>query len=433
MAQKLNSTNTRLVIQSETDYNQLPSDFGDSEKAYLIHQSAVEFQRSVEKTQDEANLGSVFASGLVKTVEKKEGSISFTMHPEQLSKLLYLCFGTLSNKKAAPYASVFIHYNGSSNSALIEKSGTNLSAYIGSTGSEALDSSFGTSGTIDLSTSPNNTAAGLVETINAYDDYSAFYVGDGEADTSNISDFSSVGFKGQSKQMDLEDSSATSYVHTITKTNSLKPSFTVGIDKIIKTETYTGCKMGEFSFEAQAASALSGSFNVAGKTFYTDQEFPSGLSFEETSQMIASNLKIYINGVNIPECNSSSVSYNPNLLTDSYELGTDQPSEFSDQNAELTISNEYYYTEDSQPIENLFDLDKEVELIVVMDSVDEVETDKTYKTIFRFPRCGITELTTAIGSSEVLTMPATFNVMQSASDYADVEVQTYCQKEDLTI
>jgi len=220
--------------------------------------------------EEEVINGERFTTDMIPTARAVSGDLPINAHPEQIGWFAYGVLGAYKTPKfddgtsfvlghvKAPLGSIFITYSGASRSALLTKSGNNLTSKIGNEGAEITDAVFGT---IDLTT--YTTVSALATYIDSIADYEAFYIGDGTAPTSNFRDFTDMYIKNTAIKIESIDEGYVIVSYTGTQASAL-----LSIDKTALT---LSSKIG-----AAGAEALDPAFGTAGVINLLDVDGASG-------------------------------------------------------------------------------------------------------------------------------------------------------------
>ena len=248
--------------------------------------------KSAKKERDPVIVGKGMASGNVLMSYDVAGGLPISFRPVAgVGLILKSLLGTEAAVEQIG-AVIRIKFTGAEASCKLvgDTTGDTLKSYIGVKGSEALDSNFGTSGSIDLTALPTDTVAELVAVIDGYTDYSAELLdGDGAVSAADIIDITVQAKDGWAV---VWFSSTTSgvYKHTFTPdlTNTERVTLSVQQDGFQDNYLYAGNVVDSFSLSAalqgmvEAEAALMGFTEVGGQT-------ASALALEQMDPMVFAN------------------------------------------------------------------------------------------------------------------------------------------------
>ena len=226
-------------------------------------------QRSQEVAADPAIVGANMKTGSFLLADSVGGDIPLTPRPvDGYGRLLVSCLGATDTATQIGGCLRF-QYTGASasNKVSASASGDTINSKIGTLGSEANDSNFGSSGTIDLNAGATDTLAELVAVINAYSDYTCEKVfGADSLDVAAIEDITALQGKKTWVYVWFTSSSTGLYRHNfaVNLTSTERKTLTLQGDGLQDNYTWDGAVVDTMSFSAALKGFAEGSCTVMG-------------------------------------------------------------------------------------------------------------------------------------------------------------------------
>ena len=419
-----------LRVENENEWGVLNTDYLTNSTLLFVSGSNINLQ--MDKEEDTAILGASFPSDYVIINKKVQGSFNFTGHPENLNLLYYLHFGKVlkDNSNKAIIGGLGIFYTGNLQSCLIETDASSLNIKAGAEEAENIILS------VDLTI--NNTIKKVYDYIkNNGSNLNIFIYGYEDAN-SNFGTIS-LKIKGQNKSPRtglLNVYHTSGYSHNISNLvigeDKKSFSFLQSLGDASNVEAFTGCKAGQLTLDIPNGGLITGTCNLLGKEKNIVDK-PTSFIKEKTKPIAAAYVKTYLNG-ELLGYNNISFDYNPNLFTE-VEGGSFYQSEaVHGKKSNLSINITYHYNDISKTkIKQRFEEDEKVELIIVIESNDYIDTNVKYMQIFRFVKCAITESNIDLGG-EVINLPTKLDVLEpDDNEFRAVNILVNSNISDLTV
>lgn len=282
--------------------------------------------REAEKQRDDVLIGRNMDPAELLVAGNVAGPLPLRPRPSAGFGML---LNSLLGQEGAPTqigAMIRMRYTGSEASAKISANTTadSLISEVGDLGSEAGDTNFGTSGTIDLADTATDTIGELVSTINGYTDYECQKIfGNDADDAGDIVDITAE--QGKDNWVYIRFSSTTSgaYAHTfpVVLTNTERPTYSVQIDERHDNWLYTGAVADRLTLSAAVRGIMDGTTDLLGFEEEGSQS-ESGLSLEDRRPFIFADHTFLFQGVAYNFVRNLSLEVINNHDTDGYGGGS---------------------------------------------------------------------------------------------------------------
>jgi hypothetical protein len=278
--------------------------------------------RKIERAADPIIIGTGMLAGETAVQANVGGGLPLS--PRACAGFGQLLKGALGGE-ATPtevIAGILIFYTGASASCkiVLDLATKTIKSYIGAFGAEALDTNFGTGGTITLTSSPWTTVGGLVGAINGYTGYTCTKMfGLDAATTVAVITDTAIQAKGKPAMVFLTGTSG-GYVHLFTPDLNIaneRPAFSIQTDGYQDNYLYDGCSVNGLDLSAALKGIVEGSADILGFK-ETGGQSVSGLAAPTASPLTFANGITALGGVIYNFTRSSSVKFNNNLRADGY-------------------------------------------------------------------------------------------------------------------
>ena len=284
--------------------------------------------KSAQNEKDPVIIGSNMASGKIMTAYDVKGQLPLSFRP---CKGIGLALKSLLGSEATPVqvgACIKIRYTGSENSCKItaSASGDTLTSEIGDKGSESGDASFGSAGTIDLTSGSYDTIDELVAAIEGYTDYEAekLFEQSADYDTSNILDIT-AGLQGKEIWVLIWFGSADSGVYKHVFTPDLgsdeRPTLSIQKDGFQDNYLYAGCVADSLSVSAALKGFVETDLELLGFS-ETGGQSESALNLEDRDPMAFSSGSTSIGAVDTSFISQLNMEIANNHNTEGYGQGS---------------------------------------------------------------------------------------------------------------
>lgn len=276
--------------------------------------------RTIEKKEDPAIVGAGMAIGEYPVAADVKGSLPLS--PRSCSgfgQVLKGVFGTESSTEVIGI--VRLRYTGSSASAKIttDVGAKTINAKIGALGSESNDAAFGTSGTLTLTATANDTITELVAVIEAYTDWEARIVTGSGAST--ITSVVTGTFQAKGKWVYLLLTGTTgAYAHRFTPDlaiGSERANFSVQKDGFQDNYKYPGIAFDSLSLSASMKAELEADVELLGLGESSGQ-VASVLTLNDSKPFLFAGGVASIGGVDYTYCRKVSAKITNSHKTDGY-------------------------------------------------------------------------------------------------------------------
>lgn len=244
--------------------------------------------KSAERGEDPAITGANMAVGEYFLSDSVAGPIPLAIRPcAGIGKLIKSLLGTEATPSQIA-AAIQVRYTGSSASCKLVADGTGktLKSYIGTLGSEVLDTNFGTGGTIDLTGVNYDQISELVAYIDGLTDYECEKVcGQGSAVSQNIV---SGTLQAKSKWAFFWFTGTTGvYLHKLTPdlSNTERPTYSIQKDGFQSNFLYAGCVVDTLNLSGALKAMAEGEGNLLGFS-EADAQTASELTLEDVDPLI---------------------------------------------------------------------------------------------------------------------------------------------------
>ncbi|MFP4066220.1 MAG: phage tail tube protein [Spirochaetaceae bacterium] len=282
--------------------------------------------KTAQKELDPAIVGQNMDAGEFSVAYDVAGQIAVTPRPS--AALGMLLTSVLGEEEASPQqvaACIRIRYTGSEDSAKISADGTadELTSEVGDKGSESGDDDFGTSGTIDLTST--STVGALVTEIDGYTDYEAEKVfGEDSVDTGEIIDITESQGKDRWVYIWFASSDSGVYRHQwqVDLTNTERPTYTLQIDELHDNFVYPGIFATQLSLSAALMGLVEMDFEVLGMTESDGETAYSGSDLEDHGPLLFQRGSFAIGGTDFAFVRDISLTMGNNPNTDGYGMGS---------------------------------------------------------------------------------------------------------------
>ncbi|MFW5955769.1 MAG: phage tail tube protein, partial [Rhodothermales bacterium] len=284
--------------------------------------------KTASKELDPAIVGQNMDAGEFSVAYDVAGQLQVTPRPSKaLGMLLTSLLGEEESSPPQIAACIRIRYTGSEESAKISADGTadELTSEIGDKGSETADDDFGTSGTIDLTSTETNTVGDLVTEIDGYTDYEAEKVfGEDDVDAGEIIDITES--QGKDRWVYIWFSSADSGVYRhrwlVDLTNTERPTYTLQIDEMHDNFVYPGIFATQMSLSAALMGLVEMDFDVLGMTESTDESAYDGDALEDHGPLLFQRGNFALGGNDFSFLRNISLTMGNNPNTEGYGMGS---------------------------------------------------------------------------------------------------------------
>jgi hypothetical protein len=413
----------RIVFKKETSYNSYIT--GDTQ----LRASTESLNRTVEHTEDPALVGEIFTTDMIKVGDGISGSIESVQHGDVIGEMLWACMGGQDAPTDPVKAWTLVSYNGTANYARLTKSGTNLTAEIRNTSTEAWagDTNFSTAaGVIDLSAAANDTLTELTAVIAGKTGYDCILFGAGTHASSDIVDFSATELRNNDVRVggylmkNVSSGSSSAKLHTIypaSATGSL-PSYSFTMYRDLgtnKSVAATGSKINSITLANTAKDLCKYTLAVDGTQELEDQTDIT-LTIPNIEGFLAANMKIVVEEpdgslVEMDEVKDYSVTINANL-DDNRNIGSYYKKEQIRQGATIENSFTANNTTTQYAIRTNYTGDTPIGLYVYWKSNDTLETGVPYSMMFRIPAEKLTDYNSPLSTPDRLTITGAGTVVK---------------------
>lgn len=278
--------------------------------------------RDITKKTDPLIAGLGMDSGEYAVAGDVKGSIPLSPRPcAGWGHVLKGIFGT----EATPVeimGQVRIKYTGSSASCKIvtDVSGKTIKSYIGTAGSETLDSDFGTGGTIDLTAAGNDTLTELVALIDGYTYYEAVLVNGAGSGTITSVKSGTYQAKGKWAFLWLTGTGSGAYLHQFTPNLTLgteRDAYSIQKDGVGDNYLYAGVYMNKLSMSAAPKGDVEADLDVIGMT-ETGSQAASVLTAPTAKPYKFGGGFSSIGGTKYAEPRKHAIAFSNSMLEDGY-------------------------------------------------------------------------------------------------------------------
>lgn len=284
--------------------------------------------RKITSAADPIIIGRNMLAGEYATQGDVAGGLPIT--PRACAGMGLLLKAALGSEQANPalvLGAIRIKYTGSSDSCKIVLNGSlsTIVSYIGDKGAEALDSAFGTGGTITLSAVGNDTIAELVALIEGYADYECELVfGTGTATIDTVITTASIQAKGKDAFIILTGAATGAYAHKFTPDETIaneRPTLTVQMDEFGDNYIQAGHVVNELTFSGALKDFLKGDVTLMGMT-ETSGASASAVTMEDAAPLNFADALTVIDGTDYVYVRDVSVKLTNNHRDDGYVQGS---------------------------------------------------------------------------------------------------------------
>ncbi|MEA3340113.1 MAG: phage tail tube protein [Chloroflexota bacterium] len=280
-----------------------------------------------EKIEDPIITGNNMTKGEITVAKNVSGDL-------QLSPRCCGGFGQILNgalgQESAPTqiaACIRVRYTGSDASCDIaaNTSSDQLTSDTGDKGSESGDAAWGTAGVIDLTDLSTDTVGELVTEIDGYSDYDCEKVfGSDSTDAGDIIDITTA--QGKSRWVYIWFSSSDSgyYLHKwpVVLTNTLRPVYSIQLDKMHDDRLFDGCAVSKLDLSAAVKALVEATASIVGFVETTDAITPSDLDLEDVNPLIFSQGSLTIGEHEFTDTRKIALSIENALGTEGYGMGS---------------------------------------------------------------------------------------------------------------
>jgi hypothetical protein len=405
--------------------------------------------RAVEHTEDPALVGEIYTTEMIKTADGANGTMEATAHGNEMGPLYHGVLGGESAVSDPSEAFIVISYNGSANYARLTMTSGSLLAEDSPDGSSwSPDTNFNTTGTIDTSTAPFDTALELATAIAGYTGYDAKIFGKSASASTNIADFAATQLKADSQKVGAfvikyqVSASTTAKTHTLfpADADTLLPSYTVQVNRTLGTDksvAFTGCKFSSISTSVSAKDLAKLSASLTSKGEIEDQTDIAS-SPPNVQAMTASNTQILVidsggNQVDMEEVKDLSYVINSNI-DENRVIGDLEIKEQIRQNATIEINYTANNISTQYALRSDYTADNAVETFIYMESNTNADTDNSipFSILVRLPRIKYSDFNSPLSTPDRLVITAAGKTEKPQNDVYTNHIEILVTDDELT-
>jgi len=280
-----------------------------------------------EKIEDPVITGNNMTKGEITVAKNVSGDLQLS--PRCCGGFGQILNGALGQEDSPTQiaACIRIRYTGAEASCDIaaNTSSDELTSDTGAKGSESGDANFGTAGVIDLTDLGTDTVAELVTEIDGYSDYDCEKVFGADAtDAADIIDITRA--QGESRWVYVWFSSADSgyYLHKwpAVLTNTLRPAYSIQLDKMHDDRLFDGCSISKLDLSAAVKSIVEATATIVGFVETTDGITASELELEDVDPLIFSQGSLTVGEHEFTDTRKIALSIENALGTEGYGMGS---------------------------------------------------------------------------------------------------------------
>ena len=406
----------------------------------LLRKSSESLNNKVENMEDPSLIGEIYTTKLVKVAEGIEGGIEGVAHPDTTGVCLHGVLGGESSTVGNANTSyIALSYNGANAYERVTKSGANLTVEKSSDGSSwSGDTTFGTAGVLDVSSSLYDTASELSTYIASVSGFDSFLLGSSTGDSTNIPDFSATLLKSNStkvglKLLNIQNTTASAKTHTIFPAGATTelPSYSFTVNRLLGTDesvAFTGVKIKTLVLQLPAKDMGKLNLTLDGKRELTSQTDIS-LTIPDQLAFTSANAKIYFEGSDgtltaFEEVKDLSLTINSNI-DDNRVIGSLYKQEQVRQKADMTISMTANNISTQYALRTNYLNATGISMWIYLESSSTIVSGVPYSILIRIPEMQFTDFNSPLSTPDRLTIAASGTVVKPSNSVYTQHIYCY--------
>lgn len=415
-----------------------------------LRASTESLANKIDNVEDPSLVGQIFPTDQIKVAEGVEGGIEGVCQPDTIGVLLH---GVLGGESSAvgngTLGHIVVSYNGANAYERITKATTNLTVEKSTLGSSWIgDSTFGTAGVLDLSSSLYDNLGLLTTYISSISGFDAVLLGSSTAGSTNIANFSATNLKSASVKVGAKILDCESSVSTTAKKHSLfsalatqeLPSYSFTINRVLGTNQslgYIGCKIKSLSIQQSAKDLSKISISLDGKQELTAQTDIS-LTLPTAQAFSSNNWKIVFedstgNLTEFDEVKDLSININSNV-DDNRVVGSLYKKEQIRQKGTIDISMTANNTSTQYALRTSYLNSTGVSVYLYVKSATLIDSTNSvpYSLLIRIPEIKFTDFASPLNTPDRLTITAAGSVIKPKNTTYTQHIYCYVVDNDIT-
>jgi hypothetical protein len=389
--------------------------------------------RAVEHAEDNALVGEIYPTDLVKVADGSAGSLEGNIHGDEIGMLMHGVLGGEETPEDPIDANIIVSYNGTASYARLSVVVTDLIAEISTDGiSWTPDTDFATTGTMDLSSAPFDTAGEVATATDGFTGYSATLFGKASSDSVNATAFAITNLKAAGIKVGSINIKYQVVASTLAKTHILSPadaavllpSFTLLVNRVLGTDksvAFTGTKFQSITIANSNKDLTKFSIPVTSKEELVDQT-DVDLSVSDVQAFTSAKMKILVvkadgTQVLMEEVKDHSLVINTNI-DENRVIGSLNIKEQIRQNSTIELSYTANNTDSQYVLRDEYINDAAVETFLYWESNSIVDSDESipYSFLVRIPSTKYTDFNSPLTTGDRLTISAAGKTVKPTND-----------------